>query len=217
VPRERALLDAVSKVVLRGAGAQIGSVEIVEANGDLTLMQISALPTPSAPAKNEQSRRAMGHVAARCGCVRGDRRTRDDRYRYHRVPARPGDPRASDARRAAARRCRFQSDLIAIEAASAEQTEAAAKRSQQVAATLRADQRFAFVANGDPSMFVAERDRLFDARYLLSAQVTPQRFSVEGLRAALTSSRHCCARRGTLIKPTATRDLTGELLTSQRR
>lgn len=51
VPRERALLDAVSKVVLRGTGAQIASVEIVEANGDLTLMQISALPAPSAPAK----------------------------------------------------------------------------------------------------------------------------------------------------------------------
>ena len=51
VPRERALRDAVSKVVLRGAGAQIGTVEIVEANGDLTLMQISALPAPSAPTK----------------------------------------------------------------------------------------------------------------------------------------------------------------------
>lgn len=51
VPRERALLDAVSKVVLRGAGAQIVTVEIVEANGDLTLMQISALSAPSAPAK----------------------------------------------------------------------------------------------------------------------------------------------------------------------
>ena len=51
VPRERALLDAVSKVVLRGAGAQIASVEIVEGNGDLTLMQISALPAPSAPTK----------------------------------------------------------------------------------------------------------------------------------------------------------------------
>ena len=41
VPRERALLDAVSKVVLRGTGAEIAAIEIVEANGDLTLMQIS--------------------------------------------------------------------------------------------------------------------------------------------------------------------------------
>ena len=74
--------------------------------------------------------------------------------------------------------------LIGIEAASADQAAAAAQRSQQIAAALRSDPRFAFVANGDPAMFGAERDRLFDARYLLSPQVTPQRFSVEGLRAA---------------------------------
>jgi hypothetical protein len=51
VPRERALLDAVAKVVLRGAGSEISTVEIVEANGDLTLMQITALSTPATPAK----------------------------------------------------------------------------------------------------------------------------------------------------------------------
>lgn len=47
VPRERALLDAVSRIVLRGAGAEVAAVEIVEANGDLTLMQITALANPS--------------------------------------------------------------------------------------------------------------------------------------------------------------------------
>ncbi|HZA94749.1 MAG TPA: LolA-related protein, partial [Burkholderiaceae bacterium] len=47
VPRDRALLDAVSRVMLRGAGTELAAVEIVEANGDLTLMQISALPNPS--------------------------------------------------------------------------------------------------------------------------------------------------------------------------
>ena len=51
VPRERALLDAVSKVVLRGAGSEVDAIEIIEANGDLTLMQISAVPTPAAPIK----------------------------------------------------------------------------------------------------------------------------------------------------------------------
>ncbi len=51
VPRERALLDAVSKVVLRGAGSEVAAIEIIEANGDLTLMQISAIPTPAAPIK----------------------------------------------------------------------------------------------------------------------------------------------------------------------
>ena len=103
--------------------------------------------------------------------------------------------------------------LIGIEAASAGQSVAAAQRSQQMAATLRADPRFAFVANGDPALFVAERDRLFDARYLLSAQVMPQRFSVEGLRAAAEELEALLrSSAAPLIKPTAARDLTGELL-----
>ena len=58
--------------------------------------------------------------------------------------------------------------LIGIEAATAEQAEAAAQRSQQIAAALRADPRFAFVANGDPAMFQAERDR--SVRCALSAE-----------------------------------------------
>ena len=103
--------------------------------------------------------------------------------------------------------------LIGIEAAAAEQTEAAAQRSQQIAATLRADPRFAFVANGDPAMFQAERDRLFDARYLLSPHVAPQRVSVEGLRAAAGDLEALLrSSAAPLIKPTAARDLTGELL-----
>ena len=51
VPRERVLLDAVSKVVLRGSGSEVTGIEIVEVNGDLTLTQISPIPTPSAPIK----------------------------------------------------------------------------------------------------------------------------------------------------------------------
>ncbi|MGZ9058844.1 MAG: MMPL family transporter, partial [Burkholderiaceae bacterium] len=103
--------------------------------------------------------------------------------------------------------------LIGIEAASAEQAEAAAQRSQHMAAILRADSRFAFVANGDPAMFIAERDRLFDARYLLSPSVSPQRFSVEGLRAAAAELEAMLrSSAAPLIKPTAARDLTGELI-----
>ena len=103
--------------------------------------------------------------------------------------------------------------LIGIETATAEQTEAAAQRSQHIASTLRADPRFAFVANGDPAMFQAERDRLFDARYLLSPYVAPQRFSVEGLRAAAGELEALLrSSAAPLIKPTAARDLTGELL-----
>ena len=51
VPRERALRDAVAKIVLHGAGSEVSMVEIVEASGDLTLMQITPLAAPSAPAK----------------------------------------------------------------------------------------------------------------------------------------------------------------------
>jgi len=103
--------------------------------------------------------------------------------------------------------------LIGIEAASADQAVAAAQRSQQIAAALRTDPRFAFVANGDPAMFLAERERLFDARYLLSAQVSPQRFSVEGLRAAAGDLEALLrSSAAPLVKPTAARDLTGELL-----
>ncbi len=54
---------------------------------------------------------------------------------------------------------------------------------------------------------------LFDARYLLSPQVTPQRFSVEGLRAASDELEALLrSSAAPLIKPTAARDLTGELL-----
>ena len=103
--------------------------------------------------------------------------------------------------------------LVGIEAGSAGQAAAAAQHSQQIAATLRTDPRFAFVANGDPAMFLAERERLFDARYLLSPQVSPQRFSVEGLRAAAGDLEALLrSSAAPLVKPTAARDLTGELL-----
>lgn len=50
-PRERALREAVLKIVLRGTGSEVSAVEVVEASGDLTLMQIVPLPVPSIPAK----------------------------------------------------------------------------------------------------------------------------------------------------------------------
>ncbi|MEP6608064.1 MAG: MMPL family transporter [Burkholderiaceae bacterium] len=102
--------------------------------------------------------------------------------------------------------------LIGIEAPSG-QTAAAAQRSQQLAPTLRADPRFAFVANGDPQTFGAERDRLFDARYLLSPEVTPRRFSIDGLRAAGAELEAMLrSSAAPLVTPTAARDFTGELL-----
>ncbi|MBA2412550.1 MAG: MMPL family transporter [Burkholderiaceae bacterium] len=103
--------------------------------------------------------------------------------------------------------------LIGVEAASAERAPAAASRSAQLAAALRADPQFAFVANGDPAMFVTERDRLFNARYSLSAQVGPQRFTVDGLRTAADELEALLrSSAAPLIKPFAARDPTAELL-----
>jgi len=103
--------------------------------------------------------------------------------------------------------------LIGIEARSAEQAAQAAQSSLKVAATLRADARFAFVANGEPDSFVAERDRLFDARYLISPEISAQGFSVVGLRAAADELEALLrSSAAPLIKPIAARDPTGEFL-----
>jgi len=60
--------------------------------------------------------------------------------------------------------------------------------SKQIARRLRADPAFVSVNNGEPVN--AERDRafLFNNRYLLSPEVTPARFGVDGLHAALSDS-----------------------------
>lgn len=103
--------------------------------------------------------------------------------------------------------------LVGVEAGSADAALSAAQRSQRLAAALRADPRFVFVANGDPAAFAADRDRLLDARYLLSARVTPQRFSVDGLRdAAAELEALLRSSAAPLVKPFAARDPTGELL-----
>ena len=72
---------------------------------------------------------------------------------------------------------------------------------------------FATVQNGDVEGQDAERDFLFAHRYLLSPAVTPQRFSAEGLAAAVTNSIDLLASPvGLLLKSTLTRDPTGELV-----
>ena len=87
--------------------------------------------------------------------------------------------------RAAARRRCCPSDPAGIESeAERGETEAAGKRSQQIAAALRADPRFAFVANGDPAMFATSAIACSTPRYPLSHSGDAARFSVEGLRAA---------------------------------
>lgn len=57
--------------------------------------------------------------------------------------------------------------------------------SRQLAERLRANVAFARVANGADLLPEAEWQRLFAHRYLLSATVTPERFSADALRSAL--------------------------------
>ncbi|HJX58061.1 MAG TPA: MMPL family transporter, partial [Thiobacillus sp.] len=100
--------------------------------------------------------------------------------------------------------------LVGIEGADAPTR---ARLSRQIAQRLRADRTFVSVNNGEPVN--AERDRafLFDNRYLLSPAVTPERFSADGLHAALSDSIDLLASpAGLLVKSLLPRDPTGEML-----
>jgi predicted exporter len=100
--------------------------------------------------------------------------------------------------------------LVGIEGSDAP-TRAALSR--QMAQRLRADPAFVSVNNGEP--LSAERDRafLFNNRYLLSPLVTPARFGVAGLHAALNDSIDLLASpAGLLVKSLLSRDPTGEMV-----
>ena len=100
--------------------------------------------------------------------------------------------------------------LVGIEGADAPTR---ARLSRQMAQRLRADPQFVSVNNGE--RVHAERDRafLFDHRYLLSPAVTPERFSADGLHAALGDSIDLLASpAGLLVKSLLPRDPTGEMM-----
>lgn len=100
--------------------------------------------------------------------------------------------------------------LVGIEGADASTR---ARLSKHIAPRLRADPAFVTVNNGEPVS--AERDRafLFDHRYLLSPAVMPERFSVDGLHAALSDSIDLLASpAGLLVKSLLPRDPTGEMV-----
>ncbi|MDQ3028285.1 MAG: MMPL family transporter, partial [Pseudomonadota bacterium] len=89
-----------------------------------------------------------------------------------------------------------------------------AQLSRGLAKLLRADTRFASVANGEASGFERERDLLLAYRYVLSPNVVPERFSVDGLRAAIGETLDLLASpAGLAVKPLVVRDPTGETLT----
>ena len=86
--------------------------------------------------------------------------------------------------------------------------------SQELARRLRADPEFLAVENGDAA--AAQRDEafLFAHRYVLSSTVTPQRFSVAGLRAAIGDTIDLLASpAGMLAKSWVPSDPTGEMVT----
>lgn len=85
--------------------------------------------------------------------------------------------------------------------------------SKEMVKRLRGDPALAGVSNGEPVN--AERDRafLFDNRYLLSPDVTPQRFSAAGLHDAIRNSIDLLASpMGMFAKELLPRDPTGEML-----
>jgi predicted exporter len=72
---------------------------------------------------------------------------------------------------------------------------------------------FVSVANGQGSGFEKERELLLAHRYVLSPNVTPGRFTVEGLRAAVAETVELLASpAGMLVKPFVARDPTAEML-----
>jgi len=71
---------------------------------------------------------------------------------------------------------------------------------------------FVSIQNGEASHLDQDRDLLLAHRYLLSPAVTPERFTVDGLHAAIGDSIDLLASpAGMLFKPFLTRDPTGEL------
>jgi predicted exporter len=100
--------------------------------------------------------------------------------------------------------------LVGIEGADAPTR---ARLSKQSAQRLRADPAFVTVNNGEPVNTERDRIFLFNNRYLLSPAVTPERFSVDGLHAALSDSIDLLASpAGLLVKSMLPRDPSGEMV-----
>lgn len=88
-----------------------------------------------------------------------------------------------------------------------------AKLSKKIAQALRVNPLFVTVNNGEPITTERDREYLFNNRYLLSPAVTPKRFSVDGLHAALSDSiDQLASPAGLLFKSLLPHDPTGEML-----
>ncbi len=99
--------------------------------------------------------------------------------------------------------------LIGIEGTNASTNAALSKA---LAKQLRDTSTFISVNNGEPVNQEKDRAYLFNNRYLLSPAVTPERFTVDGLRAALNDTLDLLASpAGLLIKDVLPQDPTGEM------
>ncbi|WP_281981616.1 MMPL family transporter [Azonexus hydrophilus] len=101
--------------------------------------------------------------------------------------------------------------MLAMGGGDAEKRAAASRDLRQ---RLAAQDAFVSIQNGEASHLDQDRDLLLAHRYLLSPAVTPERFTVAGLHAAIGDSIDLLASpAGMLFKPFLTRDPTGELAT----
>src|SRR5579863_2731673 len=92
--------------------------------------------------------------------------------------------------------------------------EGRARLSQELARRLRADPEFMAVENGDAAATQRDEAFLFAHRYVLSSTVTPRRFTVEGLKAAIGNTIDLLASpAGMLAKSWVPSDPTGEMVT----
>ncbi|MDE2347401.1 MAG: MMPL family transporter, partial [Gammaproteobacteria bacterium] len=100
--------------------------------------------------------------------------------------------------------------LVALQGGTAT---ARARLSMHIADQLRRDPAFLAVANGDAADAERGRRFLFDHRYLLSAAVTPGRFTAAGLHAAIAATiDDLTTPAGPWLKSLLPRDPTGEVL-----
>ncbi|MBL8403827.1 MAG: MMPL family transporter [Dechloromonas sp.] len=88
-----------------------------------------------------------------------------------------------------------------------------AETSRRLRARLERLPEFVSIQNGETGSMNADRDFLFNHRYLLSPAVAPERFTVDGLRESIANSIDLLASpAGMMLKPLLPRDPTGELV-----
>lgn len=100
--------------------------------------------------------------------------------------------------------------LVGIEGADANSRAALSK---EIASSLRSNNAFVTVNNGEPVNTENDRRYLFNNRYVLSPAVTPEHFTEDGLRAAISDSiDQIASPAGLLFKSLLPHDPTGEML-----